>query len=133
MACAYIADSPLGHVMVIREPAKSRDQEERYHAMIGDIADQTEYAGKRWARDDMKRIMIDEFADEMRKAGTPLHHDGRLIPSEDGTRVIQLGVQSSKFYVGEASQFISFLFAWGDNRGVVWSDPKIADEYEATA
>lgn len=122
-AQGYVADPMyLGWVMDLREPTKRRIQEEKYHAQIGDIAAQSTYAGKRWDRDDMKRILIDEFADAMRAAGSPLHHDGRLIPSEDGRRVIQLGVQSREFWVKEASQFIEFLYAWGAERGVVWSD-----------
>jgi hypothetical protein len=60
------------------------------------------------------------FADEMRHAGTPLHHDGRLIPSEDGRRVIQLGIQTSEFTIKEAAAFIEFLCAWGEARGVEW-------------
>lgn len=124
-AKSYIGSAPLGYVMTISEPTKKRLQEERYHAMIGDVAKQTEYAGKRWGADDMKRILIDEFAEEMRLAGTPLHHDGRLIPSENGRRVIQLGIQSRDFYVKEASQFIEFLFAYGAARGVIWSDPTL--------
>lgn len=123
-ASAFCMEAPDGWMAVFSEPTKKRIQEERYHAMMNDIADQTEYAGKRWDRDDMKRILIDEFAEEMRLAGEPLHHDGRVIPSENGRRVIQLGVQSSRFYVREASQFIEFLFAWGSARSVVWSEPK---------
>lgn len=125
-AKSYIGSAPLGYVMTISGPTKKRSQEERYHAMIGDISKQTEYAGKRWSADDMKRIMIDEFAEEMRLAGTPLHHDGRLIPSENGRRVIQLGIQSRDFYVKEASQFIEFLFAYGAARDVIWSDPTLS-------
>ena len=107
-----------GYMVVISEPTKKRAQEEKYHAMISEIAQHTEYAGKRWDSEDMKRILIDEFADEMRSAGTPLHHDGRLIPSENGRRVIQLGIQSRDFRVGEASQFIEFLSAWMVDRGM---------------
>jgi hypothetical protein len=122
-AAAYIVgDAPEGWRVTVKPQAKKRAQEERYHAMVADIAKQTTYAGKQWDADDTKRILIDEFADEMRLAGTPLHHDGRLIPSENGRRVIQLGVQSSKFYVGEASQFIEFLFAYGAARDVKWSN-----------
>jgi hypothetical protein len=130
----YVDDAPAGYVVTFSEPTKRRIQEEKYHAMIGDIARQTEYAGKKWDADDMKRIMIDEFSDEMRNAGTPLHHDGRLIPSENGRRVIQLGIQSRDFYVREAAEFITFLSAWGDARGVVWSEPKpINSEHETGA
>lgn len=125
-AAKAVESAPAGYMVVISEPTKKRVQEERYHAMMNDIADQTEYAGKRWDRDDMKRILIDEFAEEMRLAGEPLHHDGRVIPSENGRRVIQLGVQSSRFYVKEASQFIEFLNAWGADRGVRWTDPEAA-------
>jgi hypothetical protein len=60
----------------------------------------------------------------MRNAGTPLRQDGRLIPSENGRRVIQLGIQSRNFSMREAADFITFLDAWGDNRGVVWSEPR---------
>lgn len=120
----WIDEAPDGHWVTIREPGKKREQEEKYHAMIGDISRQATYAGQKWDADDMKRILIDEFAHEMRLAGSPLHHDGRLIPSENGLRVIQLGVQSSKFYVKEAAQFIEFLYAFGALHGVEWSEPK---------
>ena len=71
----------------------------------------------------MKRILIDEFADEMRNHGTPLGHDSRIIPSENGKRIIQLEIRSSEFRVKEASDFIEFLYAYGTERGVVWTDP----------
>lgn len=117
-----LAKAPDGWMAVFSEPTKKRAQEEKYHAQIADIARQTTYAGKQWDADDMKRILIDEFAEEMRLAGSPLHNDGRLIPSENGRRVIQLGIQSRDFYVSEASQFIEFLYAWGAVRDVLWSE-----------
>lgn len=121
-------EAPEGWMVTASEPTKKRAQEEKYHAMIADIAKRTTYAGRRWADEDMKRILIDEFAAEMRAAGTPLHHDGegRLIPSEDGRRVIQLGIQSRDFWVKEAAQFIEFLYAWGAERGVEWSEQERA-------
>lgn len=124
----YIADPERkGWVMKLTPPTKRRIQEEKYHAMIGDIADQSTYAGRRWDREDMKRILVDEFADEMRNQGRPLHHDGRLIPSENGRRVIQLGIQTRDFWVSEAADFITFLYAWGNARGVVWTEPVAAE------
>lgn len=129
-AAEWMAQAPDGYMVVVSEPGKRRIQEEKYHAMIDDIAKQTEYAGRRWDGEEMKRILVDEFAEEMRQAGTPLHHDGagRLIPSEDGRRVIQLGIQTRKFWVREAADFISFLYAWGEARSVTWTEP-----VEATA
>ena len=121
-AAHYILrEAPEGWVVRISPPKKKREQEEKYHAMIGDIAEQTEYAGRRWDADDMKRLLVDEFAEEMRAAGHPLHHDSRVVPSADGRRVIQLGIQTSLFRVREAADFIDFLHAWGAERDVQFS------------
>ncbi len=119
-AAAYCMEAPNGHMVVFSEPVKKRAQEEKYHAMIGEIAHQVEHVGRRWDADDMKRILIDEFAYEMRLAGTPLQHDGRVAPSFDGRRIVQLGIQSRNFTVGEAAQFIEFLYAFATPRGVVF-------------
>jgi hypothetical protein len=117
-------DAPEGFVVVIEEAKKKRIQEEKYHAQIDDIAEQGTYAGQQWKPSDMKRILIDEFADEMRKLGEPLHEDAdsRLIPSENGKRIIQLGIQSRNFYVSEARDFITFLNKWADDRSIVFSN-----------
>jgi hypothetical protein len=121
-ALACVAEAPDGYVVAVGEATKKRVQEERYHALIGEIAAQSSYAGKRWDKENMKRIMVDEFVDAMKEAGTPLRHSGQLIPSENGQRVIQLGVQTRDFTVAEASNFIDFLTAWGIDRGVMFEE-----------
>jgi hypothetical protein len=117
---------PLGIEVVFREPSKKRGQEERYHAMIGEIAAQCTFMGKRWDREDWKRLLIDAFAKTMMELGAPLSHDGHVVPSLDGTGIVQLGIQSRNFRVKEASDFIEFLFSYGAQNGVVWP----AWEYE---
>ena len=121
---AFALSAPEGWHVTFQPATKKRDQEEKYHAQIGDIARQTTYAGRAWGTEDMKRILVDEFAAEMRSARTPLHADaeGRLIPSEDGRRVIQLGIQTRDFWVREASEFIEWLNAWGAERSVIWAN-----------
>lgn len=122
LAAAACLTMPDGYHVWIDEPKKKRIQEEKYHAMIGDMAKQIEHVGRKWDADDMKRLLIDDFAEEMRLAGTPLHHDGRVTPSLDGRRIVQLGIQSRDFYVKEASAFIEYLYAQGAQYGVVWSE-----------
>ena len=117
-AVQAVKEAPAGYCVRIDEPTKRRIQEEKYHSMIGDIAKVVPHVGRLWHADDMKRILVDDFAEEMRSAGIPLHHDGRIIPSFDGRRIVQLGIQTSDFYVKEASQFIEFLLAFGAMRGV---------------
>lgn len=120
-AMEAVSEAPEGYSVTIAPPVKKREQEEKYHAMIGDIARQVEYAGRKWHSEDMKRLLIDEFAEEMRQAGTPLHHDSRVVPSFDGKRIVQLGIQSRQFYVKEASQFVEYLYAFGAQNNVRWS------------
>jgi len=123
-AVQAVKDAPEGHMVVISEPTKKRIQEEKYHAMIGDIAKQCKFMDQRRDLDDWKRLLVDAFAKVMRDAGTPIHHDGRVLPSLDFERVVQLGIQTKDFYVAEAAQFIEYLYAFGADRGVVWSEPK---------
>jgi hypothetical protein len=121
-AAKFCMEAPAGWMVVVSEPAKKRFQEEKYHAMIGEIAAQVEHIGRKWDVESMKRLLIDEFADEMRLAGTPLSGDGHVIPSLDGRRIVQLGIQSRDFKVKEAAAFIEFLHAFGAQHGVQFEE-----------
>ncbi len=122
-AIQAVKDAPEGHMVVVSEPTKKRIQEEKYHAMCGDIAKQCTFMNEKRDLDDWKRLLVDAFAKVMREAGTPIHHDGRVLPSLDFERVVQLGIQTKDFYVAEAGQFIEYLYAFGADRGVVWTEP----------
>lgn len=122
-AARYIADeAPDGDMVVVSEPTKKRAQECKYHAMIEDIAKYCLFLGVKQDEDDWKRLLVDSFAKVMRDAGTPIHHDGRVMPSLDFQRVVQLGIQTKDFYVKEAAQFIEYLYSYGAENDVVWSE-----------
>lgn len=122
-AIQAVQEAPDGFMVQVSEPAKKRIQEEKYHAMIGDIAKQCEFMSGKMDADDWKRLLVDMFSKVMRDLGTPLHHDGRVIPSLDFERVVQLGIQTREFRVAEAANFIEYLYAFGSDRGVIWSEP----------
>ena len=128
--CRHVLTAPEGHVVRISEPTKRRIQEERYHAMIGDISKQVDFLGKKRDSETWKRLLIDAYvrvARENAKAEgkqDPFAGQGEVVPSIDGTSVVQLGVQSRGFKVKQASEFIEYLFAYGAERGVIWSDPE---------
>ena len=52
----YIDAAPDNFMVRFSPEVKRRIQEEKYHAMIADIARQSDYAGKLWCTDDMKRL-----------------------------------------------------------------------------
>jgi hypothetical protein len=96
----------------IKKESKTRDQEEKYHAMIADIAKQAQHQGARWSAEDWKRLLLHEFA---KQANLP---QGRIVASLDGTGIVQLGLQSRKLTKDQGSEFIEFLFAWAAQNGV---------------
>jgi len=125
----YAWMAPHGWVCTFSPPKKKRIQEEKYHAMCGDISRQVEHIGRKWDLDDMKRILVDEFAHEMRLAGTPLHHDSRITVSLDGQRTVQLGIQTREFRIKEAAQFIEFLYAFGAQHNIEWTESDKVPEW----
>jgi hypothetical protein len=102
--------------MEIKAESKSRDQEEKYHAMIGEIAKQAQHLGAKWSIEDWKRLLVDLYAKE-----TGLH-GGKIIPSLDGMGIVQLGLQTRNFTKEQAMDFITFLEAWGANNGIIFKD-----------
>jgi hypothetical protein len=113
--------TPDGMCVTIREASKTRDQEAKYHAMCGDIAKCCEFMGEKVEGEDWKRLLIDAFARVKASMGEPLKQGGRIVPSLDGTGIVQLGIQSRKFTKKEASEFIEYLYAYGAERDVKWS------------
>lgn len=123
LASKACINAPDGYVVRIGPPAKSRDQEEKYHAMIGDIAKQVRIYGREWDREDLKRLLVDQFVRDMKEAGTPLSKQGAVVPSLDGTGVVQLGIQTRRFLKKEAIAFIDWLYAFGAENDVQWTEP----------
>ncbi|MFL9904624.1 recombination protein NinB [Paraburkholderia fungorum] len=132
LASRAVINAPDGFVCKIEPPPKSRPQEEKYHAMIGDIAKQVKAFGEAQEEEDMKRLLVDQFARDMTALGTPLKRQGRVVPSLDGTGVVQLGVQTRKFLKAEANAFIEWLYAFGAEQDVQWSE-RAAQGYEELA
>jgi hypothetical protein len=103
-------------VLTIEQESKSREQEEKYHAIINDIAKQSSHLGAKWSSEDWKRFLVWQFAKEIGIS------TGKLIPSLDGTGIVQLGLQTRKFKKDESSQFIEWLLAWATQNGVTVND-----------
>ena len=100
----------------IKAISKSREQEEKYHAMIGDISKQAQHLGSKWDAESWKRFLLWQYAKE---SGTS---QGQIVPSLDGTGIVQLGLQSRHFSKEEASEFVEWLFSWGANNGITFTE-----------
>ncbi len=99
----------------IKQANKSRDQEEKYHAMIGEIAKQAQHLGAKWDAESWKRLLVDQFCrDSDIKTGV-------VIPNLSGDGIVQLGFQTRKFTKEQASEFVEWLNAWGAEHGITYS------------
>ena len=96
----------------IKKAARSTDQNAHFHALFNKISSEMAKVGSKWDADDWKRLLIDQWAHETgRKVG-------KVAPSLDGERVVQLGLQSHKFTKEEGSDFIEWLLAWMADKGI---------------
>jgi len=99
----------------IKNASKSRDQEEKYHAMIGEIAKQAQHLGAKWDAESWKRLLVDQFCrDNDIKTSV-------VIPNLSGDGIVQLGMQTRKFTKEQASEFVEWLNAWGAEHGITYS------------
>jgi len=98
----------------IKDATKSRHQEEKYHAMIGEVAKQAQHLGAKWDAESWKRLLVDQFCkDNGLKTGA-------VIPNLAGDGIVQLGMQTRNFTKEQASEFVEWLFAWGAEHGVTY-------------
>jgi len=96
----------------VKKATRSTDQNDMFHALIDKIQKEMKAAGSEWSAEDWKRLLIDAWAHE---TGRKI---GKIAPSLDGQRVVQLGLQSHKFTKEEGSEFIEWLLAWMADKGI---------------
>jgi len=61
----------------IKQQSKTREQEKKYHAILGEIAQQSKHMGAKWDAEDWKRLLVDKF---LRETG---FKDSPIIPNLD--------------------------------------------------
>lgn len=129
LGAARACNDPIyaGFKVTIAPPAKTRPQEERYHAMIADIAMQHEIHGRLWDNETMKRLLVDQFHrdtrndEDLKKEWLGMGHI-EMCPSIDGTGVVVLNFLTRQFSKKLAGAFIEWLFAFGAEAGIEWTD-----------
>lgn len=122
--------APHGAVEVIVRPVKSRrtlEQNAKLWAMLGDIARQVSWAVngvmQHLEAEDWKNIMTATVRQEVRMAA-----------GINGGFVL-LGVSTKRMSVAELGELIEFMYSFGADRGVNWSEPKgqMPEQWEAVA
>ena len=109
-----------GRVMItVADPAKSREQEEKYHAIIGEIAAAERLYGKKLSAEAWKRLLIDAFKHETKddpdlKGEWEKFGEIELVPALNHPGFVMVGEQSRRFSKKLASAFIDWLLSFQD-------------------
>lgn len=110
-------------LLTLGRVSKSRQQEEKYHAMIEEIRLQC-FRG--YSKDAMKAALINQFALEKERQGEPLRHPGEQAWDWVNQVRVYVRPSSKKFIKQEAADFIEFLYATGSEYDVQWSEKALA-------
>jgi hypothetical protein len=118
-------------VVTLDREGKTRQQEEKYHAMINDIMKHgcIEHYDSRMEL--YKGGLIVKFANDLKEQGLSLRNPGRRYLCPDRQEWITDRPRSSDFGKKEAAMFIEWLYHYGTEYKVVWSDDLTSSLAEA--
>lgn len=108
-----VAELPKFSRIEIKGPARTLDQNSKLWAMLTDLSEQAEWAGKPRSTHDWKDLMT---------AAVKVAAGLEAVPGLEGGLMI-LGLHTSDMDVEEMADVITYMLKWGDEHGVVWSDP----------
>ena len=106
---------PPGTRIEFKEPKRTLPQNDRMWAMLTDIAEQKEHAGRRYKPDQWKVLFMHACGREV-----------QFIPALDNGTFIPWGSSSSDLSKAEMSELIDFMHAWGVENGVRFHDEAAA-------
>lgn len=110
-AAKWIAGVPDWTRVEFKKPKRTLPQNSRFWAMLTDIAEQCEHAGKKYTPDQWKVLFMHACGREV-----------QFIPALDDSTFLPWGQSSSDLSVEEMTQLIEFMLAWGAENGVVFHD-----------
>ena len=110
--CRHILAAPEGHVVTIKEATRNIEQNAKMWAMLYDIAGQADWHGIKLNAEEWKDLL---------SAGLV---QSRVVPNLEGNGFVILGQRTSKLTKSQFAALIELLYAFGTERGVVWSEPE---------
>lgn len=105
----WAAKVPNGTRVEFKAPKRTLPQNDRFWALLTDVAMQKEHAGRRYTPDQWKVLFLHAMGREV-----------QFIPSLDNSTFIPWGQSSSDLSVSEMGDLMTFIEAWGAENGVVF-------------
>jgi hypothetical protein len=112
-AAEAVSSAPDGWAVSVAPPTRNLAQNSRLWASLSDVARQVIWHGRKLDPESWKCI----FSAALKKQD--------VVPNIDGTGFVVLGQSTSKMTKGEFSELLEIIYAFGAERGVVWSEPVV--------
>lgn len=98
----------LGYRIEVKEPKRTDEQNDRFWAMLGDIAKQATINGRRFDPEAWKCIFMKAMGRE-----------ANFLPTLDGSSFFPTGFRSSDLSVREMSDLQTFMEAWAAEQSII--------------
>jgi hypothetical protein len=124
LAASYCLNAPENTTVDFRENKRSVPQNDKFHAMCGDVAKQIiwkDMFGRplKMSQESWKRFFLRIYQSE-----------ALVVPNEEGTAFFDLGVSSSKLVKKDFMDLIEIVYAFGSRKGVKFKDEPEAPAHE---
>lgn len=105
-ALAYLAKGILN-------PRRNGEQNRLLHALLGEIARQVVWAGKKWDVEDWKRLLTAAW---IRARGQSV----AMVPAVDGHGFDVLYQRTSTLSKGECAELVDFIYSWAAEQDIAF-------------
>lgn len=105
-----IDNAPLGHIVEINPPTRSNEQSARFHAAVRDVSRQVMWAGRYWSEETWKVMFVGSFFKQ------------EVVQNLDGNGLLVVNAKTSRLTIGEMSDLTDFVYAFGNEHEVEWSE-----------
>lgn len=112
-AAAWARKAPFGCRIEYKLSKRTLPQNDRFWAMLTDIATQLPWHGLKLTPDDWKLIFLDALKREV-----------RMVPNLDGNGFVSLGRSSSDLSKTEMTDLIEIIHEFGARHGVTFHEPQ---------
>lgn len=116
-AIDWIRRAPKDSRVEFKGPARTLDQNAKFHAAATEVSLQVEWHGAMRSVDNWKRIFVDHLDRQ-------LMHEAELVPSIDGDGYVRLNRSTTDLSIDEMSMLIELVHQFGANHGVIFHEPE---------
>lgn len=110
-AISLIRKAPAGARVEVKAAKRSLPQNDRFWALLSDIAVQKEHFGRKYPPEVWKLLFLDAYGREV-----------QFVPALGGRTVVPMGQSSSDLSKAEMTELMDFIEAWAAENGVVFGD-----------